>query len=253
MALVAKVHDNKHYTVPKGKLLFLPNGETGYLDLGNCSEFNVDITVEKLDHYSSRQGLKVKDKSIANQIEGKASFTLDEMHTSNLALFFMTDTVTPNTQSLATGTSLNITAPIAGRVYFLGATNVSSVVVTSNPSGTTFAVTTDYTVNAEAGYIQLTEGTTITGNITVTFNVAADTSETLYAGITTGAVGTIHFVADPGTGNINDIIAKGTITPTGSMPFISDEFASFQCEMELEQDSSFSDGFAQINNRGTVS
>jgi hypothetical protein len=56
--------ETKAYTLGRGKLLFKPQGSSGYEDFGNVTDFKVTFAVEKKEHFSSRSGLKVKDKEI---------------------------------------------------------------------------------------------------------------------------------------------------------------------------------------------
>lgn len=87
----------KAYTVGKGKVLFnLDRTVDGvrakglsYLDFGNAPAFQVTLNSEKLDHYSSRSGLQLKDMSIIAKAEATGQFTLDEPKGDNLRMFFM--------------------------------------------------------------------------------------------------------------------------------------------------------------------
>lgn len=57
-----------------------------YRDLGNAPEFNITITTEKLEHSSSRQGLKTIDKEVIISQKMECAFSLDEWNFQNLAL-----------------------------------------------------------------------------------------------------------------------------------------------------------------------
>jgi len=83
-----------NYTLGKGVVNFnrkVGGIYTGEKDLGNCPEFSFNISLEKLDHYSSRGGLKAKDKEVVSQISPSISFTLDEISAANVALLTMAD------------------------------------------------------------------------------------------------------------------------------------------------------------------
>lgn len=75
-----------NYFVGKGTVSFKPDGSTAYRDLGNVSEFEVTPTVEKLDHYSSRAGIKSKDKSVIVTKSATVRIVMDEVTMENLAL-----------------------------------------------------------------------------------------------------------------------------------------------------------------------
>jgi len=67
---------------------------TGERDLGNAPAFTFNTAIEKLEHYSSRGGLRAKDKEIISQITPGVSFTLDEINKENLALLTLGDIAT---------------------------------------------------------------------------------------------------------------------------------------------------------------
>jgi len=80
-----------NYTLGKGIVFFdkkdsITSLYGGERDLGNAPAFTFNIAIEKLEHYSSRGGLKAKDKEIISQITPGVSFTLDEINKENLAL-----------------------------------------------------------------------------------------------------------------------------------------------------------------------
>lgn len=82
--------DTELYTVGKGVLSIAQwsGGAPGtYTDVGNCSAIEVEVTEEKLDHFSSRSGIRLKDKQITLEIGYTVNFTLDEVSVNNLRLF----------------------------------------------------------------------------------------------------------------------------------------------------------------------
>ena len=106
-----------NYLLGKGILYFdrfddagLPTGE---VDLGNCPAFSLQPTVETLDHFSSRSGLKVKDKSVTVQAGLTAKFTLEEFSLANLAMALL-GTVTNDVIAILTESE------IRGKLRFAG-------------------------------------------------------------------------------------------------------------------------------------
>lgn len=88
-----------NYTLGKGIVYFnQKNLSTGLYggerDLGNAPSFSFNIALEKLEHFSSRGGLKAKDKEIISKITPSVSFTLDEVNVENLALLTLADSET---------------------------------------------------------------------------------------------------------------------------------------------------------------
>jgi len=86
-----------NYTLGKGVVFFdqlIAGAYQGERDLGNAPAFTFNIALEKLEHYSSRGGLKAKDKEIISQITPGLAFTLDEINKENLALLTLGDVST---------------------------------------------------------------------------------------------------------------------------------------------------------------
>jgi hypothetical protein len=64
-----------------------PTDPSGYTDVGNCPRFEVEVTEEKLDHYSSRSGTRLKDKSVILETGYTINFDLDEISVANMKMF----------------------------------------------------------------------------------------------------------------------------------------------------------------------
>jgi hypothetical protein len=83
-------HSTELYTLGKGVLSFNrldENGDpTSLLDLGNAPNFTLTPTIETIDHFSSREGLKKKDLTRNLSIGLTAKFTLEEYDINNLAM-----------------------------------------------------------------------------------------------------------------------------------------------------------------------
>lgn len=78
-----------NYTLGKGIVYFneLVDGVyQGERDLGNAPAFSFSVALEKLEHFSSRGGLKAKDKQVISQVSPALAFTLDEVNTENISL-----------------------------------------------------------------------------------------------------------------------------------------------------------------------
>ena len=112
-----EAHDVENYEVGKGILYFdkfdsdgLP---TGLRDLGNAPNFDIGLEVETLNHWSSRAGIKKKDKSVNVSANAMATFTLDEYDRNNIALALF---------GTVTGQTVNILmdVQIRGHIRFVG-------------------------------------------------------------------------------------------------------------------------------------
>lgn len=99
---MATAPNTDNYTLGKGVVFFnqlVDSTYQGERDLGNAPAFTFNIALEKLEHFSSRGGLKAKDKEIISQITPGLTFTLDEVNKENIALLTLGDT-TVETQVL---------------------------------------------------------------------------------------------------------------------------------------------------------
>lgn len=86
-------HNVELYAIGKGILSIAEwEGTTppsSYDDMGNAPSIEIEPTSERLPHYSSRAGLKTKDKNPVTQTEYMVTFDLDEIAASNLNKFLM--------------------------------------------------------------------------------------------------------------------------------------------------------------------
>jgi len=89
---MANPHNTGLYAIGKGILTIAEwsGGSIGsYQDVGNCPKFEMEPSIERLPHYSSRSGFRVKDKNPIIQTEYTVNFDLDEIAASNIARFMM--------------------------------------------------------------------------------------------------------------------------------------------------------------------
>lgn len=86
-------HDVENYTIGKGILSIAEwtssTPPSVYTDLGNAPSMEMQPTVERLPHYSSRSGLKQKDKNPIIQSEYTVNFELDEPAAYQMNIFLM--------------------------------------------------------------------------------------------------------------------------------------------------------------------
>jgi len=89
-------HNVENYAIGKG-ILYIGewSGETppvdpaGYSDIGNVTSVELEPKTERLAHYSSRTGFKMKDKNPVTLTEYTISFVCDEMAAVNLNRFLI--------------------------------------------------------------------------------------------------------------------------------------------------------------------
>lgn len=78
-----------NYIVGKGKVSFKREGAASFVDLGNCPAFSIELSIDTLEHFSSRTGIKTKDYEIVLTRGGTAKITMEEWTAHNLALMLM--------------------------------------------------------------------------------------------------------------------------------------------------------------------
>ena len=102
----------QNYHIGKGIVSFKETGDSVFTDLGNAPSFVYTPTIEKLEHFSSREGVKTKDFTAITQAGATITFTLDEITGLNLAFFALAE--------LGTDTDGNITLVGLSKTEFTG-------------------------------------------------------------------------------------------------------------------------------------
>lgn len=87
--------DIRNYTVGKGIAYFKKTGDTVWRDLGNVPLFDFTPNITTLDHFSSRQGVKLKDRTVVLEKSGTLKMDMEEFTAKNLAMAIL-GTVTTN-------------------------------------------------------------------------------------------------------------------------------------------------------------
>jgi len=82
----------ENYAIGKGMLYisaFPGAGAASWVHIGNCPTIELEQTIERLPHYSSQSGLRVKDKNPVVQTDYMVNFDCDEMAASVLQKYLM--------------------------------------------------------------------------------------------------------------------------------------------------------------------
>ena len=101
-----------NYHIGKGIVSFKEAGAGTYRDLGNAPSFVYTPTIEKLEHFSSREGVKTKDFTAVTQVAATIKVTLDEITGENLAYFALAEA--------GTDTDGNVTLSALTKTEFVG-------------------------------------------------------------------------------------------------------------------------------------
>jgi hypothetical protein len=81
-----------NYSIGKAKIYFQRTGQSGAIldhEIGNCTEAEFTPTVETLDHFSSREGVRKKDKSVALETSAQIRLVMEEFTPENLGRMLM--------------------------------------------------------------------------------------------------------------------------------------------------------------------
>lgn len=208
--------------------------------LGNCTACALASENESREKYSStEQSSPLLDSRVIRQ-KYTVTVALDEHTMHNLKLFMSGD-VTSVAQALSTVGSIALTDVTTGHTYYLGARNVTNVVVLE---GTTPKVlNTDYSLDAEQGLVTiLAGGTVITGDdLTVTFDQPAATIQKIRGGTVVSPNYKLTYQADDansGGDGARDRLTvwKASVNADGELGLISDDYGGFGLRLEILSD-----------------
>lgn len=228
-------YQSNNLLVPRGSILFNPFvpgtfGGKGYLQLGNCPEFTLSRDVTPLEHRSSQQGYRTRDKRLIIGDDLSGSLMTDDVKADNMRLWFMSPAVTTITVASAMAQEETIADVVKGATYQLGRstlapTGLRGVTVTAVKTGVTVHVNnTDYTFDVATGLLTILTGGGIAADadITVTYNVAASTHQQIIAD-NKEVEGEVLFISNNPFGEQSRIwIPRATITPNGDLSMLTD-------------------------------
>lgn len=81
--------DIRNYLIGKGTVSIMLAGDSAYRELGNCPTFEFTPNLTKLEHFSSREGVKKKDRVVVTEKSGTLKIIMEEWTAQNLALALM--------------------------------------------------------------------------------------------------------------------------------------------------------------------
>jgi len=236
---------SNNYTLGRGEVHFgqfkpetqQPRGERY---LGNTPELGFSAEEETLDHYSSDRGVRIKDESVILQLDYAGSFITDNISPSNLAMFFLGESL-DHTAASATGEEDTFEGVHKGMSYQLGTSDAlpAGVRDVENVSvdmgGTSLTAGEDYVVEERLARITLLEGGDVTedSDITVTYDVKASTRSRIISRADT-IEGSMRFLAfNPAGDNIDYFMPWVKLTPNGDFQLKGDEWQQLPFNMEV--------------------
>ena len=245
-----------NYTLGRGELFFARRDPAtgvlgGFRYIGNTPEVNLTAEEEKLEHFSSDKGVRVKDATVTLQVNYTGTISCDNIDVDNVALFFLgTSEALTVAQSTVTGERINDVE--LGMFYQLGlgGASVSGArnVIYPGTGGTASTVSkvatpnvvlvhgTDYVLNAALGRIELLD-TSVTlddgDDILITYTVAASTRTRVISG-STAIQGALQYIAYNPEGKDRDFLALSvTLSPNGDFPLKSDEWQVIPFNLDI--------------------
>jgi hypothetical protein len=233
-----------NYMIGKGTFYFdrfdADGNSTGELHLGNGPSFAETPTMENLDHFSSMEGLKMKDLSVITQAGITLKFTLDEINVENLNLAFLGDGVEYFTQDAGNQVNEPITARVGRFIKLSRRSFAAGSVNVTNVAGTiTYVEGVDYEVDYLSGRIFIIIGGTIADNqvlhVDYTYNAA---NIPIVNPITnTEMIGLVRFKGNCVHGAHYEIVHwRVKLNIEGDINFIGDEWATIAFNAEVLAD-----------------
>lgn len=237
-----------NYTLGRGEVYFarkdpVTGAMGGERYLGNTPSANLTAEEEKLEHFSSDRGIRVKDKVVTLQVNYTGTLEVDNIDYENVALFFLGETENLTiAQTTVASEQVGVTGVGVekGMFYQLGMTAGNPAgakgIIFPGAAGTAFALTNggtaltsgvDFVVNAELGRIEILEDSENVeeGDIlTATYTIAGSTRRRVISG-STAVSGSLRYVAyNPEGEQIDYFMPSVTLSPNGDFALKSDEW-----------------------------
>lgn len=239
------------YVLGRGKVYFasFTSGQTPgpFRYMGNTPEFNLTIESETLDHFSSDEGIREKDDSVAIEVTRTGSLICDDINADNVALFFFGSTQVLSTVA-APGQTENFTGANQGDVFQLGLTTgnrigtrgITNFVLNGTGGTPTYVVGTDYSVDLDRGMFSILEGGGIADgtDIETTFDISASDQTQVLSG-SEPVEGAMRLLENNPKGSDRDIFLPYVkITPNGDLAIKGDEWRQIPFTIEALKPSS---------------
>lgn len=206
----------KNYTLGRGKLYFdkfaavnteIPTGERY---LGNTPAITMTTAYQNLDHYSSDEGVRIRDDSVQLQVDRAGTFQVDNINMENIAIMFGIAPPVNESTVAATAQTDDFTVQ-KGLWYQLGKDlhpdgigTVANVTVAIAASPITAAG--NYQVDLAKGRVFIEDGATAIDNddvITVTYDVVVQ-ERVVVVDDNHQVEGSLRFIADNPKGTNRD-------------------------------------------------
>jgi hypothetical protein len=146
------------YAIPKGQVLFKPEGSDAYELLGDTDAVELEIAVEETERFSNEDGERTKVLTVINQVDATLTMTLMQLTDRNRALSLL-GALNYFTQAADTGLTLNIPVLTIGGIYSLNgdiAIDDSTIVVESGDAvPVAYVADVNYKLDKHTGLIEI--------------------------------------------------------------------------------------------------
>lgn len=217
--------------------------------LGDTPGFTITGSTERAEKWSSDGPIAERLADVTTRVTRGASVTCDNVSEENLALFLMGDA---QEASQSSGSAADERHTVEqGKWYqlgsgandFVGARDVSNVVVNTDPDGTPTAMVedTDYELNLELGLLYIIPGGGIAAAGAEEIGVDYDEAQATWDQVITNDLGPVdglfYFRADNSKGANRDVVIPlCTLTPNGDMAWKSrDTYMSMQYDVRISK------------------
>lgn len=228
-------YDTKDYVLGRGKIYLSELDENGlpkvWRDIGNVPTFNITVAEEELEHFTTREGLKIKDRTVTLSKDVSFTFSMDTINDENFALFFSGETVDYTNPAIAGFTQWQIIgddeiqAP-ANLVWYeikdssnnraYGIDSADLALETTEAVPVPLVEGTDYEVEPIGGMFRLLESTAVA--------TARGTSDGV----------NITLAANAGAKNVDEVRALTMDTQTYAMKFLMENPANDDEKTEFQ-------------------
>lgn len=233
--------DTENLIIGKGKLYFAPiesDVNMGEIDLGNAPSFTLTPLVERLPHFSAREGVRKKDFNPVVEVGAMLAATLEEFNAENLNLAFLG----PGVESIAQGSGTVSNEAKTARLdrwVKLDYRMISSVVIKNAAETVTYTVEVDYLLDADTGrFLAKTSGSiTEAENLKISYTYAAWSKDYIRAITNPTVEGQLRFIGTGDYGPKMEVVChKVQLALDGELPLISEEIAQFNLSGEVLDD-----------------
>lgn len=112
--------------IGKGIVKFMKEGDTTYKDLGEVPEFEYTATVDKLDYFSNRAGIRIKARSVVRETGASLRIVMSELTADNMALYFMGEPQAGTPPLPAFSIDIFSVTEIRGAIRFVGTNDIGA-------------------------------------------------------------------------------------------------------------------------------